>query len=274
MEKDKYNFPMENLCLIGLVSLNDPPKRFVSHSVSKCRRAGIKVIMVTGDQPVTAAAIAKKVNIITEGPNTIVNVDLIEQGMDPDEAFERCTAVVIHGDDLAMKSSHEGALDDNDPEKGRFIINYIRKPEVVFARTTPSQKLQIVDACQKLGHVVAVTGDGVNDSPAIKKANIGIAMGSGSDVAKNAADVVLLDDDFSSIVNGIEAGRLIFDNLKKMIAYALTPNMPELLPYLVFIMVSIPVPMTTVMMLIICIGTDMFPDISLAYETAELDIMI
>ena len=88
MEKDKYNFPMEDLCLIGLISLNDPPKKFVSHSVSKCRRAGIKVIMVTGDQPVTAAAIAKKVNIISDTPETIVNVDLIENGIDPDEAFE------------------------------------------------------------------------------------------------------------------------------------------------------------------------------------------
>jgi sodium/potassium-transporting ATPase subunit alpha len=117
------------------------------------------------------------------------------------------------------------------------LIEWISKPEIVFARTTPSQKLLIVDACQRAGHVVAVTGDGVNDSPAIKKANIGIAMGSGSDVAKNAADMLLLDDNFSSIVNGVEQGRVIFDNLKKSICYTLSSNIPELIPFLSFIIV-------------------------------------
>lgn len=143
----------------------------------------------------------------------------------------------------------------------------------MFARTTPSQKLLIVDACQKAGHVVAVTGDGVNDSPAIKKANIGIAMGSGSDVAKNAADMLLLDDDFSSIVKGIEQGRVIFDNLKKSIAYTLASNIPELTPFLSFIIVQIPLPLTTILILCVDLGTDMVPAVSFAYENPELDIM-
>jgi sodium/potassium-transporting ATPase subunit alpha len=143
----------------------------------------------------------------------------------------------------------------------------------VFARTTPSQKLLIVDACQRAGHVVAVTGDGVNDSPAIKKADIGIAMGSGSDVAKNAADMLLLDDNFSSIVNGVEEGRLIFDNLKKSIAYTLSSNIPEILPFIFFIVFQVPLPLSTVLILCIDLGTDMIPAISFAYENPELDIM-
>jgi len=152
-------------------------------------------------------------------------------------------------------------------------MDWIRKPEVVFARTTPSQKLLIVDACQRLGHIVAVTGDGVNDSPAIKKADIGIAMGTGSDVAKNAADMLLLDDNFSSIVNGVEEGRLIFDNLKKSIAYTLSSNIPEISPFIFFMAIDIPQPLSTVLILCIDLGTDMVPAISFAYENAELDIM-
>ena len=152
-------------------------------------------------------------------------------------------------------------------------MEWISKPEVVFARTTPSQKLLIVDACQKAGHVVAVTGDGVNDSPAIKKADIGIAMGSGSDVAKNAADMLLLDDNFSSIVNGVEQGRVIFDNLKKSIVYTLSSNIPQLTPFLSFIIVQCPLPLSTILILAIDIGTDMLPAVSFAYEGPELDIM-
>jgi sodium/potassium-transporting ATPase subunit alpha len=152
------------------------------------------------------------------------------------DAWAQSTGIVIHGDLLASKHKEQEDMPDDDTRKGNFLQDWISKFEVVFARTTPSQKLLIVDACQKAGHVVAVTGDGVNDSPAIKKADIGIAMGSGSDVAKNAADMLLLDDNFSSIVNGVEEGRLIFDNLKKSIAYTLSSNIPEILPFIFFIL--------------------------------------
>mgnify|MGYP000877224887 CR=1 FL=1 len=131
----------------------------------------------------------------------------------------------------------------------------------------------IVDACQRAGHIVGVTGDGVNDSPAIKKADIGVAMGSGSDVAKNAADIIILDDNFNSIVKGVEEGRLIFDNLKKSIAYPLSSNIPEIVPYILFIILQIPLPLSVVLILAVDLGTDIVPGISFAYENAELDIM-
>ena len=176
--------------------------------------------------------------------------------------------------------------------------------EIVFARTSPQQKLIIVEGCQRLGAIVAVTGDGVNDSPALKKADIGkfsmlhmilfsyefvilfetlekllillvgVAMGiAGSDVSKQAADMILLDDNFASIVTGVEEGRLIFDNLKKSIAYTLTSNIPEISPFLMFILFGIPLPLGTVTILCIDLGTDLVPAISLAYEKAESDIM-
>ena len=272
-------FPMWSMTLIGLVSLNDPPRPKVDISVAKCRAAGIKVIMVTGDQPPTAAAIAHKVNIIKDPAMEYAKIraKLIADGkpenVAEEIAFRDCESIVIHGDTLAQVNSAEDALEDDEPEKGRVVMDWIRKPEVVFARTTPSQKLLIVDACQRLGHIVAVTGDGVNDSPAIKKADIGIAMGSGSDVAKNAADMLLLDDNFSSIVNGVEEGRLIFDNLKKSIAYTLSSNIPEISPFIFFMAIDIPQPLSTVLILCIDLGTDMVPAISFAYENPELDIM-
>ncbi|MGH0123597.1 UNVERIFIED_CONTAM: hypothetical protein FKN15_050199 [Acipenser sinensis] len=171
-------------------------------------------------------------------------------------------ACVIHGGDLKELTSDQ--LDD--------LLKH--HTEIVFARTSPQQKLIIVEGFQRQGAIVAVTGDGVNDSPALKKADIGVAMGiSGSDVSKQAADMILLDDNFASIVTGVEEGRLIFDNLKKSIAYTLTSNIPEITPFLFFIMANIPLPLGTVTILCIDLGTDMVPAISLAYEAAESDIM-
>merc|ERR1719346_834327 len=144
----------------------------------------------------------------------------------------------------------------------------------VFARTSPRQKLLIVAVCQHRGGIVAVTGDGVNDSPALKKADIGVAMGiTGTEVAKESADMILKDDNFASIVNGVQEGRIIFDNLKKSIAYTLSSNIPEIAPFLVYQLFKVPLPLTTVMILMVDLGTDLAPAISLAHERAEADIM-
>jgi len=266
-------FPMWNLEFVGLVSLNDPPRKGVDMSVLKCRSAGIKVIMVTGDQKNTGAAIAAKVNIITDKEQEFNHLMKANPGWTEEQGMAESKAIVVHGDELAVVNFEEEGYDEQEIEKGRKVMDWIRIPEVVFARTTPSQKLLIVDACQRLGHVVAVTGDGVNDSPAIKKADIGVAMGCGSEVAQNAGDMILLDDNFSSIVNGVEEGRLIFDNLKKSIAYTLSSNIPEISPFLLFIVCQIPLPLSTVLILCIDLGTDMVPAISFAYENPELDIM-
>ncbi|CAK59780.1 unnamed protein product (macronuclear) [Paramecium tetraurelia] len=266
---DKMNFPFNNQVFVGLISLIDPPKDNVPYAVIKCKTAGIQVIMVTGDQPVTATAIARQCNIITE---KTVDEIMIEKGISFEEAFHQSNALVIHGDKLTkMAIDDEGLPED---EKGRQLQEWLSKPQLVFARTSPAQKLIIVDGCQKRGHIVAVTGDGVNDSPAIKKADIGIAMGiTGSDVAKDAADMILLNDDFSNIVIGIEEGRKIFDNLKKSMAYCLTSNISELVPFIGFVIFRLPLPLTTVLILCIDLGTDVFPCTTFVFEDAEIDIM-
>ncbi|XP_051920949.1 sodium/potassium-transporting ATPase subunit alpha-3b isoform X1 [Hippocampus zosterae] len=261
-DTDDVNFQTDNLCFVGLMSMIDPPRAAVPDAVGKCRSAGIKVIMVTGDHPITAKAIAKGVGIISEGNETVEDIaarlNIPVSQVNPRDA----KACVIHGTDL--KDLSQDQMDD-------ILRNHT---EIVFARTSPQQKLIIVEGCQRQGAIVAVTGDGVNDSPALKKADIGVAMGiSGSDVSKQAADMILLDDNFASIVTGVEEGRLIFDNLKKSIAYTLTSNIPEITPFLLFIIVNIPLPLGTITILCIDLGTDMVPAISLAYEAAESDIM-
>merc|ERR1712048_40319 len=262
-DAEDVNFPLEGLRFVGLMSMIDPPRAAVPDAVSKCRSAGIKVIMVTGDHPITAKAIAKNVGIISADTYTKEEI-AAEKGIPISQVNPAdVDAAVIHGSEQ-LKHMTDQELDD-------VLANH---SEIVFARTSPQQKLNIVDGCQRQGQIVAVTGDGVNDSPALKKADIGVAMGiAGSDVSKQAADMILLDDNFASIVTGVEEGRLIFDNLKKSIAYTLTSNIPEISPSLAFILCDIPLPLGTVTILCIDLGTDMLPAISLAYEEAETDIM-
>lgn len=263
--QDDVNFPIEGLRFVGLMAMIDPPRAAVPDAVSKCRSAGIKVIMVTGDHPITAKAIAKSVGIISADNMTVEDVAAIK-GKPVEELTlqekREAHAAVVHGGEL---------IDITDKDLDEILMYH---SEIVFARTSPQQKLIIVEGCQRMGAIVAVTGDGVNDSPALKKADIGVAMGiAGSDVSKQAADMILLDDNFASIVTGVEEGRLIFDNLKKSIAYTLTSNIPEISPFLLFILADVPLPLGTVTILCIDLGTDMVPAISMAYETAESDIM-
>mmetsp|Transcript_43206 Transcript_43206/g.74855 ORF Transcript_43206/g.74855 Transcript_43206/m.74855 type:complete len:1331 (+) Transcript_43206:142-4134(+) len=261
-----HDASMQGLIFIGLMALIDPPRPAVPGAVEKCKTAGIKVIMVTGDHPVTAQAIAQKVGILWSKTRAEAMAHNEAYQLNPGDAGfedpEECKAIVVPGWELNNDMTEEAwdAILDN--------------PQVVFARTSPQQKLVIVSENQKRGHIVAVTGDGVNDSPALKQADIGVAMGiSGSEVSKQAADMILLDDNFASIVAGVEEGRLIFDNLKKSICYTLTSNIPEISPFLCFIVIGTPLPLSTVLILGIDLGTDMVPAISMAYEQAEADIM-
>eukprot|EP00951_Prasinocladus_malaysianus_P022314 scaffold186521_cov43-Prasinocladus_malaysianus.AAC.1 len=251
VSKPERNFEMEDLTFVGLFSLIDPPREGVPEAVAKCKRARIKVFMVTGDHPITAQAIAKQVGIIDQ------------------DKWDAGKATVVKGDDIRDWME----IEDVDERTAKWD-EALSHEQIVFARVSPAHKLLIVENNQRRGEVVAVTGDGVNDAPALKKGDIGVAMGiAGKDVSKEAADMILMDDNFASIVNGVEEGRLIFDNLKKSIAYTLTSNIPEIGPFLVYITVGLPLPLSTVLILCVDLGTDMVPAISLAYEEKESDIM-
>merc|ERR1711971_1539336 len=277
-KKEEVNFPLnrgngeEGLVFVGLYAMIDPPRPGVPEAVGRCQSAGIKVIMVTGDHPVTAKAIAEKVGIIGPHSQTIEQVAKDRYGGNLDRVGDdEYDAIVVPGHILQEKLDTEA----EDPQGVEdFWNNALNKDNGVFARTSPQQKLLIVSAVQQRGGIVAVTGDGVNDSPALKKADIGVAMGiTGTEVAKEAADMILLDDNFASIVNGVEEGRIIFDNLKKSIAYTLSSNIPEIAPFLLFQTAAIPLPLSTVMILLVDLGTDLAPAISMAYEGREADIM-
>jgi calcium-translocating P-type ATPase len=226
------------LTLSGLVGLEDPPRPEVPEAIARCAAAGIRVIMVTGDHPHTAQAIGREIGLLkTDQP------------------------VVITGDNLRRLS----------PSQLQLALD---APEILFARVAAEQKMQLVEALQKKGEIVAVTGDGVNDAPALKTADIGIAMGiAGTDVAKEAADMILLDDNFASIVAAIEEGRAVFDNLRKFLTYILSSNIPELVPYLAFVLFPIPLPLTIIQILAVDLGTDMLPALALGAEKPDPDVM-
>ncbi|EGD75712.1 sodium/potassium-transporting ATPase subunit alpha-B [Salpingoeca rosetta] len=263
---------LHDMTFVGLMALIDPPREAVPSAVANCQSAGIQVIMVTGDHPITAKAIARSVNIITydTAEDLAEQRGLTQRGGTKFEELDKHTQQKLHDEARAQVVTGSELRDMSEKDLDRVL----QHEQIVFARTSPEQKLQIVQGCQRRGDVVAVTGDGVNDSPALRAADIGVAMGiAGSDVSKGAADMILMDDDFSSIVKGVEEGRLIFDNLKKSIAYTLTSNIPEISPFLIFILVQVPLPLSTIMILAIDLGTDLYPAISLAYERAEDDIM-
>ncbi|MDI6748489.1 MAG: cation-transporting P-type ATPase [Rhodocyclaceae bacterium] len=228
----------DGLELCGLVGLEDPPRPDVHEAVTRCHEAGIRVIMVTGDHPQTAVALAREVDVVrTPAPLVITG-----------EQVRRMDAAHLH---LALDA-----------------------PEILFARVSAEQKMLIVQALQRKGEIVAVTGDGVNDAPALKTADIGIAMGlSGTDVAREAADIVLLDDHFATIVNAIEEGRAVFENIRKFLTYILTSNIPEIVPYLAFVLFRIPLPLTVIQILAVDLGTDMLPALALGAERPHADVM-
>ena len=222
---------------LGFIGIVDPPRPEAREAIAKCHTAGIKVVMITGDHPVTAESIAKDVGLASAG-----------------------RLEIITGDELATLSRAD-------------LASRLKSPSIVFARTSPVQKLKIVQLFQAEGEIVTMTGDGVNDAPAIKNADMGVAMGSGTDVAREAADMILLDDNFATIVNAVEEGRTVFDNIKKFIVYIITHTIPEVLPFIAFILFALPLPMPVQLILAIDLGTDMLPALALGEEKGEEDIM-
>jgi sodium/potassium-transporting ATPase subunit alpha len=248
---------------LGLFSLVDPPKPKVDEAVQACKKAGVRVAMVTGDHPLTAEAIARKVRIIHDFA-TQEEIASDEQIPLEDVREESVGAMVMN----CQKAGLQGWVE----EDWEALLD---KPELVFARASPHDKLLIVQALRRRGEVVAVTGDGVNDSPALKNADVGVAMGvGGSEVAKHAANVVLMDDDFASIVHGVEEGRVLFDNLTKTIAYTLAHAVPELVAVVIHLVFRVPVGLTSLMILSIDMLTEIAPAVSFAWEPAESNVML
>ena len=228
------------LCFLGLVTMFDPPRAEVKAAIERCHSAGIRVIVITGDHPLTAAAVARQVGIGGTEP-VLVNAERL------DFRHEKDLAELLSGN-----------------------------REIIFARASPEAKLHIAEALQSHGHVVAMTGDGVNDAPALRRADIGIAMGkSGTDVAREAATMALTDDNFATIVAAVEAGRVVYDNVRKFIIYIFSHATPEVIPFLVFALAggAVPLPLPVLLLLAFDVGTETLPSLALGRDPPEPGIM-
>jgi sodium/potassium-transporting ATPase subunit alpha len=258
-ELEKYIHKSEDFCIIGLVGIIDPPREGISEVIATCRKAGIRVLMVTGDYALTAAAIAAQIGILTQ-PQYDTAESMRVKHKEGGSGGEK-KSLLLTGNDL-------DTMDEND---WRIITQY---EEIVLARTTPEQKLRTVKEFQADEYIVGVTGDGVNDAPALKSANIGIAMGSGSEVAMEASQLVLLDSNFSSILVAIENGRLVFENLRKVILYLLPAgSMGELVPVLMSIFIGVQCNLSAFAMILIALFTDMAPSMAIMKEQPEIDLL-
>lgn len=227
----------KDMVFLGLMGLEDPPRPEVPEAIRKCGEAGIRIIMITGDGSRTALAIAREIGLVRKDPT------------------------IVEGDEFLRMSDDE-------------LRRVLAKEEIIFSRMTPKRKLRVVNILKEEGERVAVTGDGVNDAPALKRADIGIAMGlTGTDVAKESADMILLDDNFATIVNAVEEGRAIFENIKKFIIYIFAHLTPEAVPYILFVLLRIPLPLTVMQILAIDLGTETIPALGLGTEPPEADIM-
>ena len=227
-----------NMILVGLAAMKDPPRPEVKEAVKQAKQAGIKIVIITGDYGPTAQAIADEVGIVDPG-----------------------SCRIIRGVDLETISDEA-------------IVEEVKRGNVIFARVSPEQKLRIVRVLKKSGEVVAVTGDGANDAPSLREADIGVAMGaSGTDVAREASDIVLLDDSFASIVKAVESGRAIYENIRKFIVYVFSHNWAELIPYVLYALLGIPLPLLVVQVLAIDLAIDVIPSLALSREPPEPGIM-
>jgi len=238
-KSDKYcDHDIKDLTFVGMVGFIDPIRKEVVASIDECRTAGIKVLMITGDHPLTAFSIAKELKLTEEFSD-------VTTGIEVDEYFK----------------------------KGEKEFDEYVKSKCIFTRVTPLQKLEIVESLKRQGEFVAVTGDGVNDAPALKAANIGIAMGSGTDIARETANMIVIDDNFKSIVAGVKEGRIAYANIRKIILFLISCGLAEVLFFCLSIIFDLPMPLVAIQLLWLNVVTDGIQDFALSFERAEEGIM-